>query len=171
MDFKKHITCIVVLFVVFFFFSCNRETPDGKIRIGFSQAMTNDDWRRSMNDAMNLQASLNPDVKLIIRDADYKVQKQIEQLEGFIADSLDIIIVSPIQSKPITPVVQKALDAGIPILVIDRKTENGTYTAYLGADNIEVGRNAAREIIASNTKKSLRIVEIKGMPGSSPAEE
>nr|WP_237332503.1 substrate-binding domain-containing protein [Zobellia amurskyensis] len=120
---------------------------------------------------MLLQTSLHPNIELTIRDGNYEVEKQIEQVEGLIADSLDIIIVSPIQSKPITPVVEKALNLGIPVLVVDRKTENQKYTAYLGADNIEVGRNAAKEIIASNTKDSIRIIEIKGLLGSSPAEE
>lgn len=82
-----------------------------------------------------------------------------------------MLIVSPIQSEPITSVVKKALNAGIPVLVVDRKTKGQQYTAYLGADNIEVGRNAAKEIIASNKKDSIRIIEIKGLAGSSPAEE
>jgi len=110
-----------------------------------------------MNNALKLQASLDPSINLTILDADYEIEKQIEQIEAFISDSVDLLIISPIQSKPITPVVQKALDAGIPVLVVDRKTENGTYTAYLGADNIDVGRNAAKEIIASKTKDTLRV--------------
>ena len=113
-----------------------------------------------MNNSMKLQASLNPEIDLTIKDANYEVARQIEQIESLIADSLDVLIVSPIQSKPITSVVQKALNAGIPVLVVDRKTENQQYTAYLGADNIEVGRNAAKEIIASNIKDSIRIIEI-----------
>ncbi|SHJ36707.1 substrate-binding domain-containing protein [Pseudozobellia thermophila] len=171
MTLKNHIPFIGALFIALLLFSCNRTVSEGKIRIGFSQAMTNDDWRRSMNNAMQLQASLNPDIELTIKDADYDVQRQIEQLEELISEKPDIIIVSPIQSKPITPVVQKAMDQGIPILVVDRKTQNQKYTAYLGADNIEVGRTAAKEIISSNTKDSIRIIEIKGLSGSSPAEE
>lgn len=166
---KKYL--VFILTVLSVVFSCREVNEQDVIHIGFSQAMTNDDWRRSMNDAMQLQASLNPKVKLTIRDADYQVENQIEHLEGLIADSLDIIVVSPIQSKPITPVVQKALNAGIPVLVVDRKTENQNYTAYLGADNIEVGRNAAKEIISSSNKDGIGIIEIKGMAGSSPAEE
>src|SRR5680860_1394750 len=160
-----------ILGTVLILFSCNKNNKTEEIRIGFSQAMTNDDWRRSMNNAMKLQASLNPNIDLTIYDANYEVEKQIEQIEQLIADSLDIIIVSPIQSKPITSVVKKAMDAGIPVLVVDRKTENQTYTAYLGADNVEVGRNAAKQIIASNPKDSIRIVEITGLAGPSPAEE
>lgn len=124
-----------------------------------------------MNNAMKLQASLDPDINLTILDADYKIEKQIEQIEAFISDSVDLLIVSPIQSKPITPIVQKALNANIPVLVIDRKTENGAYTAYLGADNVDVGKNAAKEIIASKVKDTIHVLEIKGLSGSSPAEE
>ena len=159
------------ILLALFFLSCTGEKDEGKIRIGFSQAMSNDNWRRSMNNSMRLQASLNPKIDLIIKDANYDVATQIEQIESLIADSLDVLIVSPIQSKPVTSVVQKALYAGIPVLVVDRKTESQQYTAYLGADNIEVGRNAAKEIIASNIKDSIRIIEIKGLVGSSPAEE
>lgn len=117
------------------FFSCSGEKDEGKIRIGFSQAMSNDDWRRSMNNSMRLQASLNPKIDLTIKDANYDVATQIEQIESLIADSLDVLIVSPIQSEPITSVVKKALNAGIPVLVVDRKTKGQQYTAYLGADN------------------------------------
>ena len=167
----KSLYLALCFLLALFFLSCSGEKDEGKIRIGFSQAMSNDDWRRSMNNSMKLQASLNPEIDLTIKDANYEVARQIEQIESLIADSLDVLIVSPIQSKPITSVVQKALNAGIPVLVVDRKTENQQYTAYLGADNIEVGRNAAKEIIASNIKDSIRIIEIKGLVGSSPAEE
>ena len=154
-----------------FFLSCSEKKDDGEIRIGFSQAMTNDDWRRSMNNSMRLQASMSPEIDLQIRDANYDVLTQIKQIDELIADSVDILIVSPIQSKPITAVVRKAIKASIPVLVVDRKTESQQYTAYLGADNIEIGRNAAKEIIASSKKDSIRIIEIRGMAGSSPAEE
>ncbi|MBM1105674.1 substrate-binding domain-containing protein [Aurantibacter crassamenti] len=169
LKFKAYLFFLLALQSIFF--SCRDKFPDNRIRIGFAQAMTNDDWRRSMNNSMKLQASLNPNISLTIYDANYDVEKQIKQLESLIADSLDIIIVSPIQSKPITPVVQKALKLGIPVLVVDRKTEDEKYTSYLGADNIEVGRNAAKEIIASNSKDSISIIEIRGLKGSSPAKE
>ena len=123
-----------------------------------------------MNNAMELQASLYPNVTLSISNADYNVENQIKQLKEFIAADVDIIIVSPIQSKPITPIVEEAMKAGIPVLVVDRKTDNQKYTAYVGADNIEVGRNAAK-IIVSNLPDSLKVVEIRGLAGSSPAEE
>lgn len=170
----KHIRYIFILInisLAFSILSCDRSKDIEKIHIGFSQAMTNDDWRRSMNNSMELQASMNPEIDLQIKDANYDVLTQIKQIDELIADSVDVLIVSPIQSKPITAVVRKAINASIPVLVVDRKTEDQQYTAYLGADNIEIGRNAAKEIIASNRKDSIRIIEIRGMAGSSPAEE
>ena len=159
-----------ILMMLLFFVSCTKNPVEDEIRIGVSQAMTKDDWRRIMNDAMELQAALDPRIRLDIYDADYSINKQIADIERLISEKVDILIVSPIQSKPITPVVKKALDKGIPVLVVDRKTEDNNYTAYLGGDNYEVGRNAAK-VIVSNTNGSVNVVEVKGMAGSSPAEE
>ncbi|MGB7395485.1 MAG: substrate-binding domain-containing protein, partial [Pricia sp.] len=170
MSFGKTFLCVLGILAIACLSSCARTSAEEKVYIGFSQAMTNDDWRRSMNEAMRLKASLDSNIDLVISDANYEVSTQIRQIEEFISDSVDVLVVSPIQSKPITPVVQKAIDAGIPVLVVDRKTEDQSYTSYLGADNIEVGRNAAK-VIATNTQNPLRIVEIKGLMGSSPAKE
>ncbi|MCM4151908.1 AraC family transcriptional regulator [Arenibacter sp. N53] len=166
----KRINFLLLLFLIFLFFSCSKQTEKEEVRIGFSQAMLNDEWRQSMNNSMEVQASLYPNVTLRISNANYNVRQQIAQVKDFITDSVDIIIVSPIQSKPITPIVEEAMNAGIPVLVVDRKTDNQKYTAYVGADNIEVGRNAAK-IIVSNVQDSLRVIEIRGLAGSSPAEE
>ena len=166
----KRINFLLLLILNFLFLSCSKQTEKEEVRIGFSQAMLNDEWRQSMNNAMELQALLYPNVALSISNANYNVQQQIEQLKEFISDSVDIIIVSPIQSKPITPIVEEAMNAGIPVLVVDRKTDNQKYTAYVGADNIEVGRNAGN-IIVSNVQDALSVIEIRGLAGSSPAEE
>jgi signal transduction histidine kinase/DNA-binding response OmpR family regulator len=149
--------------------SCKQKQGD-KIKVGFSQAMTTDDWRKQMNISIKVEASLRPEVDLTIKDADNNVQNQIEDIEKFIADKVDVIIVSPIQSKPLTAVVEKSIKAGIPVLVVDRKIDGENYSAYLGADNIEIGRIAARYII-SNSKGSGKIIEITGANGSSPAYE
>ncbi|MBC9796118.1 substrate-binding domain-containing protein [Sinomicrobium weinanense] len=155
-------------------FSCTglRKEKD-KIKIGFSQGMTTDDWRKQMNKSMRLEASLHDDVDLAILDADDDVEKQLTDIETLIRNRSDIIIVSPIQSRPLTAVVEKSVKAGIPVIVIDRKIENERYTAYIGADNIEVGRNAGRYIasVIPHHEGGIRIVEIKGLKGSSPAYE
>lgn len=119
---------------------------------------------------MRIAASLRPNIDLEIKDAKNSVERQISQIEQFIEQNVDVLIVSPIKSIPITPVVEKAMNAGIPTIIIDRKTTGRNYTAYLGANNIEVGRIAAKYII-SDTKGPTRVIEIKGLQGSSPAYE
>src|SRR5690606_23836802 len=103
-------------------------------------------------------------------DADNNVEKQIADIEGFISKKVDIIIVSPIESKPLTAVVEKSIKAGISVLVVDRKIEGENYTAYLGADNIEIGRIAGRYVL-SHSKGTGKTIEITGAAGSSPAYE
>ncbi|MEO8254573.1 MAG: substrate-binding domain-containing protein, partial [Flavobacterium sp.] len=149
--------------------SCKQKQGD-KIKVGFSQAMTTDDWRKQMNSSIKIEASLRPEVDLKISDANNNINKQIEDIERFISNKVDVIIVSPIQSKPLTAVVEKSIKAGIPVLVVDRKIDGENYTAYLGADNIEIGRITARYII-SHSKGSGKIIEITGAKGSSPAYE
>lgn len=159
-----------LILVFFIIVSCSRSPQSRTVRISFSQAMTTDDWRQQMNKSMQIEASLHPEVELNIFDAGNSVAKQIKDIERLIAARPDVIIVSPIQTKPVTGVVQKAIDSGIPVLIIDRKTEGETYTSYLGADNIEVGRNAANYIV-TNGIENRQIIEITGLKGSSPADE
>lgn len=159
----------VLLVVSFSLVSCKQKSGN-KIKVGFSQAMTTDDWRKQMNSSIKVEASLRPEVNLTIQDANNNVEKQIEDIERFISNRVDVIIVSPIESKPLTAVVEKSIKAGIPVLIVDRKIDSENYTAYLGADNIEIGRIAARYII-SHSKGSGTIIEITGSNGSSPAYE
>ena len=166
-QFVKYI--LMLLLVSLSLVSC-KQKQGNKIKVGFSQAMTTDDWRKQMNSSIKIEASLRPEVDLSISDANNNIQKQIEDIERFISNKVDVIIVSPIQSKPLTAVVEKSIKAGIPVLVVDRKIEGENYTAYLGADNIEIGRIAARYII-SHSKGSGKIIEITGASGSSPAYE
>ncbi|REE83006.1 ABC-type sugar transport system substrate-binding protein [Lutibacter oceani] len=158
------------LLVIVTFFSCKNVNQDKKITIGFSQCVSNDLWRQEMNKSMQIQADLFENVHLEIVDANSNSELQSKQIQQFIDKKVDVIIVSPWQSTPVTPVIQKAIDNGIPVLVVDRKTDKQTYTAYLGADNYQVGINAAN-FIASKTNKPTKIIEIRGLEGSSPAYE
>ncbi|MBJ2125958.1 substrate-binding domain-containing protein [Flavobacterium sp. IB48] len=166
----QFIKYIVLAFAVSLSLISCKEKQGNKIKVGFSQAMTTDDWRKQMNSSIKIEASLRPEVDLTIKDANNNVNKQIEDIEKFISNKVDVIIVSPIQSKPLTAVVEKSIKAGIPVLVVDRKIEGENYTAYLGADNIEIGRIGARYII-SHSKGTGKIIEITGANGSSPAYE
>lgn len=150
--------------------SCVQKKHADDVRIGFSQGMNTDDWRRQLNKSMVIEASLHPEVQLEITDANNNVQQQIKDIERFIDRNVNVIIVSPIEAKPLTSIVQKSIKKGIPVIVVDRKIDSEDYTAYIGADNIEVGRIAAKYIV-SNSIANGKIIEITGLKTSSPAYE
>lgn len=166
MKFIRKIPFMILIFLI----SCTSEDVQKNYKIGFSQAMTTDNWRMEMNRAMEIEVSMYPDIGLEIKDAENDIQLQISQIEKFIEEGVNILIVSPIQSIPLTPVIEKAMNAGIPTIIIDRKISGSNFTAYLGANNIEIGKNAGRYIV-SQLQDSATILEIKGLEGSSPAYE
>lgn len=149
--------------------SCSKAKTDDHKIIGISQC-SDDAWRRTMNDEMIREASFYPGFEVKIKTAHDSNQKQIRDIERFIADGVDLIIVSPNEAIPLTPVIEKAMLEGIPVVLIDRKTNSGKYTAFVGADNYEVGKEVG--IYASNLLNGNgSIVELRGLKGSTPDSE
>ena len=159
----------ILVLILLFSFSCNNSETK-KYTIGFSQTGINDEWRKSMNQAMRIQTAFYPEIELKILEGQDDVNDQIKDIEALIAENVDILVVSPVQATPITPIVEKAYKKGIPVLIVDRKINGENYTAYLGADNYQVGTNAAN-YLAYLTTEPKNIIEIKGLLGSSPASE
>ncbi len=116
--------------------------------------------------SMNQELSFNPDVEFIVKDAEGNSDKQVKQIQELINQQIDLLIVSPNAAQPITPVVEKAYQLGIPVIVVDRRTASDQYTAYVGADNVEVGRTAGM-YANSLLKGSGKAIEIGESPGSS----
>ncbi len=170
MKFRKYFCLLITILPVFSFFSCGRESSDDKIRIGFSQCIDNHPWRDAMNYSMRLQASLHSNVELSIYEAKLNAATQIKHIEKMIDDEMDAIIVSPLEPNSIVPVIEKAYSKGIPVILIDRKINSTKFTSYIGADNIEIGRNAGKFIAAAATKV-VNVIEIKGSDNSSPVKE
>lgn len=163
---------IIIISCSLFFIACNPTTNigDSKIKIGFSQGLGGHPWRSAMNYSMEIQASLHSEVDLTILKAEDVVENQINDIQTFIDKKMDVIIVSPIDSDALVPIVEKAYDKGIPIILLDRKINSTKYTTYIGADNLEVGRQAGQYIISS-AKKEINVIEIKGDDNSSPTKE
>jgi signal transduction histidine kinase/CheY-like chemotaxis protein/AraC-like DNA-binding protein len=147
------------------FFSCNNEKSKTKI-IGVSQC-SDDAWRRSMNEEITREASFYPDIEIQIKTAYDSNQKQIRDIESFIADKVDLIVVSPNAAIPLTPVIEKAMNEGIPVILIDRKINSGKYTAFVGANNFEIGKEVGVYTINVLNGKG-NVVEIRGLNGSTP---
>lgn len=135
--------------------------------IGFSQCTNSDEWRATMLEGMNRELAFYPNIKMSMKNADGQSEVQVRQIQEFIDAKIDLLIVSPNEADPVTPIIEKAYDQGIPVVVVDRRTSSNKYTAFVGADNYEVGQNAgiyANVLLAGKGK----IMEVTGLPGASP---
>lgn len=160
---KVHIVlCFVGLLVLA---GCNRNTK--KYVIGVSQC-SEDIWRNKLNDELLMETYQHKDVELLFASAKDNDKLQTEQIEKFIQRGVDLLIISPNQVHSITPVIDKAYDKGIPVILFDRKTDSQKYTAFIGADNIKVGKTIG-EFIAKTLHGKGKVIEIKGLDNSSPA--
>jgi signal transduction histidine kinase/DNA-binding response OmpR family regulator len=122
-----------------------------------------------MLDEMKTELSLHPGVDFVYADAHGNSETQIAQVSAML-DKLDLLIISPNEAEPLTGVVEEAYRRGIPVIVIDRKTKSSLYTAYIGADNYEIGKLAAK-YLGTISKGQINLIEVLGLPGSSPASE
>lgn len=118
-----------------------------RVVIGFSQATTTEPWRLLFNKELREEAARHAEVELIVRDAMDKTDQQIADVEAFIAQRVDAILVSPKTTDELTPVVSKAFNAGIPVFVLDRGLANDRYTQFIGGDNREIGRAVGRYLV------------------------
>lgn len=160
---KVHIVlCFVGLLLLV---GCNRNTK--KYVIGVSQC-SEDIWRNKLNDELLMETYQHKDVELLFASAKDNNKLQTEQIEKFIQRGVDLLIISPNQVHSITPVIDKAYDKGIPVILFDRKTDSQKYTAFIGADNVKVGKTIG-EFIAKTLHGEGKVIEIKGLDNSSPA--
>jgi ribose transport system substrate-binding protein len=149
--------------------SCGGERR-GKYLVGFSQANLGEPWRVAMNAEVAERAKDFPDLEIVYADAQQDNAKQVADVENFLRQKIDLLIISPNEAKPLTAVVKRAFDAKVPVVVLDREIEGDSYTTFIGADNHAIGR-AAGEYAAELLVRVVRIVEIKGLPGSTPARD
>lgn len=167
----KHIAgnvCITLsFFLLLFISSCSKSEHD--FIIGVSQC-SDDEWRNRMNDEIKREALFYPNLKIEIKTVKDNSKEQIEDIEEFISEGVDLLIVSPNEAKAITPVVEKAYKGGIPVVLVDRKIASDKYTAFVGGDNYLMGEQVGT-YIANRLNGKGRIVELTGLKGSTPALE
>lgn len=158
------------IFICLVFLSgCQPDTAKPKYIIGFSQCV-DDPWRDVMNSEMSRELAYHPELKLEMLVAYNNSEKQVEQIRELVKKKVDLLIVSPNESKPLTPIIEEVYNAGIPVILIDRKTESEQYTAYIGANNYEIGKTAGKYISTQLNGKG-NIIEIKMEMTISPAIE
>ncbi|MBO5549820.1 MAG: substrate-binding domain-containing protein [Prevotella sp.] len=165
---KRSLIAITLLFILLTALtSCTRQKPH--YVIGVSQC-SEDIWREKQNAELRMGAYLQGDVELRFAVAYDSDQRQVQQIDSLVATGIDLLIVAPNQVATISPAIDRAYDKGIPVIVFERKTSSKKYTAFISADNYEMGR-VMGEYIAGQLHGKGRVMEIMGLKGSSPAIE
>ena len=165
---RQILTIGTVLSVLLIFLTgCTRERT--RYVIGVSQC-SDDIWREKQNAELRMGAYLQGDVELRFAAAFDSDERQVQQIDSLVETGIDLLIVAPNQVQTISPAIDRAYDKGIPVIVFERKTNSQKYTAFISADNYEMGR-VMGEYIASQLDGKGRVMEIMGLKGSSPAIE
>jgi len=149
--------------------ACGRSRKS-RFLVGFSQCNLGEPWRVAMNKAAQNEARKFPDMEVVYSDAQQDNSKQVADVETFLRQKIDLLIISPNEAKPLTDVVARAYNQKIPVIILDRAIEGETYTCFIGADNREIGK-AAGEYAAKLLGGKGDVVEIQGLPGSPPARD
>jgi ribose transport system substrate-binding protein len=138
--------------------------------IGMSQCNLGEPWRVQMNADIKAAADKHPDLTVVFKDAQNDTLRQRAQIEEFVSAGVDLIIVSPKEAQPLTEPIANAFRGGIPVIVLDRAVLGDDYTSFIGADNVQIGR-AAGKWIADHIADDAKIVELKGLMTSVPAQD
>ena len=164
---KKILSLAALLAVLIAVQSCSGGEKKRYV-IGVSQC-SEDVWREKLNEELRIAALYYNNVDLQIKSAYDNVRLQTEQIDRFVDEGVDLLIVAPGQVT-ISPAIDRAYRKGIPVIIFDRRTRSDKYTAYIGADNREIGK-AMGEYLSSSLGSGGRIVELCGLSSSSPAIE
>lgn len=159
---------LYILFFTLLFSACSDNNVK-KYVIGVSQC-SEDIWRDKLNNELVMSTYQHDNVTLKFASANDNDRLQKQQIEQFIKEGVNLLIVSPNQIHTISSVIDKAYDAGIPVILFDRKTDSKKYTAFIGADNYEAGYEIGN-FIGQQLDGKGNIAEICGLQASSPAIE
>jgi ribose transport system substrate-binding protein len=149
-------------------------TPTAKKKyvFGFSQVTVVEPWRVQFNKDMKKEADKHPELELIITDAQDKTEKQVADVENLIQQGVDVLLISPKESAGLTEVTLKAIEAKIPVIILDRSVNTDKYTQFIGGNNVTIGRAAgeyAVKLLGGPGNAKGNIVELWGGMGTQPA--
>lgn len=160
---------LLLLFPVLLLTACSGREPH--YTVGVSQCL-DDAWREKMNQEMERELLLHPEITLSRRVAFGSSELQCAQIDSFIAEHVDLLIVSPNEADEVSPAVSRAYNAGIPVIVADRRVKGDEWTAFIGGDNVRVGELMGtwiQSVVESSKKSPIYVLEVCGLPGSTPA--
>lgn len=161
---KKHIILYVILLLLVFVSCSDRRTV-----IGVSQC-SDDLWRQKVNREIKIGQYQYRNVDVVFASADNKGQRQARQIDSLVKAKVDLLVVAPSDVKTVAPAIERAYRAGIPVILYDRMIESTHYTAYIGTDNVAIGREVA-DYLAHQLQGRGTVVEITGERGSTPVAD
>jgi signal transduction histidine kinase/DNA-binding response OmpR family regulator/ABC-type xylose transport system substrate-binding protein len=164
---KRYLHLIIYMAFLVLLGSCSKQPK--KFVIGVSQC-SEDVWRDKLNDELKTSEYLNDSIIVKLASSNDDNVLQNKQVNQFIDEGVDLLIISPNQLSAISKAMERAYDKGIPVILYDRKTNSDKYTAFIGCDNYTIG-NSMGKFVAQQLQGHGRVVEIGGLEGSSPAME
>ena len=162
---KKVFALVLVLVLALGAFALAEE--EKKYTIGMAQCNLGEPWRVAMNDQIAAEAAKYPMFEVIYSDAAQDNSKQIADIENFMQMGVDLIITSPNEATPLTDVIKRAYESGIPVILLDRKIDGDTYTQFIGADNVYIGKVCGEYVADVLLPDGGKICEIEGLAGTS----
>ena len=162
---QRRLSLLMIAMLSFFLLSCGERKT--RYKIGVSQC-SEDIWRDWQNNEMRLELNFHDNVELLFATARDNSRRQSQQIDSLVNSGISLLIVAPNQLTSVSPAIDRAFDRGIPVIVFERKTDSQKYTAFVSADNYEMGHQMG-EYIASRLGGKGRVMEIVGLKGSSPA--
>ena len=161
---KKHIILYVILLLLVFVSCSDRRTV-----IGVSQC-SDDLWRQKVNREIKIGQYQYKNVDVVFASADNNGQRQARQIDSLVKAKVDLLVVAPSDVKTVAPAIERAYRAGIPVILYDRMIESTHYTAYIGTNNVAIGREVA-DYLAHQLQGRGTVVEITGERGSTPVAD
>ncbi len=158
----RNITFILALLTL-----CACQSNQKKYAVGVSQC-SDDIWRDKQNQELITAAFFHDDIELRFANAKDNSEQQIQQIDSLVESGIDLLIVAPNQMSEVTPAIDRAYDKGIPVIVFERKTNSHKYTAYVGADNYQMGHTMG-EYVCQRLGGQGKVMVVTGLKGSSPA--
>lgn len=162
---------VVVFALVFSAAFLGAATKKSVYTIGMSQCNLGEPWRVQMNADVKNEAAKYKNIKVVYKDAQNDALKQRSQVEEFVSAKVDLLIISPKEAQPLTDPVAKAMDAGIPVIVLDRAVIGDKYTQFIGADNVKIGNALGTWVVSKLGGKKAKIVELEGLMTSTPGQD
>lgn len=147
-------------------------TPEKQWKVAFSNATFEDPWREVQNEEMKLEAAKHPEIEFLpIGDGENKNDRQIETVQSFVQQGIDLLIISPREADALTSTVKEVYESGIPVILIDRNINEPSYTCFIGGDNVKIGEAAGNLVVGHFGDKPAKIVEIEGVADATPTKD